>query len=316
MADSESFEFDAALSFLSIDEGLAVQLNDLLQDRFRTFLYSKRQEVLAGADGEEAFNAVFAKQSRVVVVFYRKEWGETPFTRIEQTAIRNRAFEKGYEFTLFVPTETPPNKPEWLPKTRLYYGLTRFGMEGLAATVENRIQEMGGDPKIESIPDTASRVQRAIALKEAQRQFRRGNGPSAASAAYEDLLNALAKGLVEMAKAGTAFRFQEPKRWHNSWLIFDGHAFSMTVIWNRQYSNDLEGSGLDVRIFRGHPQWPGVIAFDPPTQLAAMLFDFELLAMNRAGYVQRHSSSNRTYSADELAEHILRSLMETVARKQ
>jgi hypothetical protein len=38
-------------------------------------------------------------------VFYRQEWGETPFTRIEQTAIRNRAFHEGHSFTLFVATE-------------------------------------------------------------------------------------------------------------------------------------------------------------------------------------------------------------------
>ena len=28
---------------------------------------------------------------------------QTPFTRIEQTAIKNRAFNAGYDFTLFIP---------------------------------------------------------------------------------------------------------------------------------------------------------------------------------------------------------------------
>jgi hypothetical protein len=36
----EEFEFDVAFLFHSADEGLAIQLNDLLQDRFRTFIYS------------------------------------------------------------------------------------------------------------------------------------------------------------------------------------------------------------------------------------------------------------------------------------
>jgi hypothetical protein len=114
------FEFDVAFSFHSLDEGLAIQVNDLLQDQFKTFIYSERQAMLAGTDGEETFNAVYGRKARCVVVLYRKEWGETPFTRIEQTAIRNRAFQEGYEFTLFVPSEKPPSVPTWLPKTRLW----------------------------------------------------------------------------------------------------------------------------------------------------------------------------------------------------
>jgi hypothetical protein len=72
MAESD-FKFEVAFSFHSLDEGLATQANDLLQDRFKTFLYSKRQEMLAGTDGEETFNAVYGGQARCVVVFCRKE---------------------------------------------------------------------------------------------------------------------------------------------------------------------------------------------------------------------------------------------------
>ena len=56
MANPE-FEYDVAFSFHSLDEGLAAELNDLLQDRFKTFLYLEQQKVLAGTDGEETFRA-------------------------------------------------------------------------------------------------------------------------------------------------------------------------------------------------------------------------------------------------------------------
>ena len=52
-------------------------------------------------------------------MFYREKWGTTPWTRIEETAIRNRAFHKGYEFTLFIPREPQVKMPEWLPRTRI-----------------------------------------------------------------------------------------------------------------------------------------------------------------------------------------------------
>ena len=65
----------------------------------KAFIYSEQQKVLAGRDGEQLFNAVFGEKARVVVILFRKEWGQTPFTRIEETAIKNRAFDYGYDFT-------------------------------------------------------------------------------------------------------------------------------------------------------------------------------------------------------------------------
>ena len=103
------YKYDVAFSFLARDEGLATELNDLLQDRVRTFLYSRKQGEIAGKDGEQSFNAVFGKEARLVVVLYRRGWGETPWTRIEETAIRNRAFEYGYDFVKFIPLDEPPS---------------------------------------------------------------------------------------------------------------------------------------------------------------------------------------------------------------
>ena len=196
------YEYDVAFSFHSLDEGLATQLNDLLQDRFKTFLYSKRQEVLAGSDGEETFNAVFGEKARCTVVFYRKEWGETPFTRIEQTAIRNRAFAEGYEFTIFIPTDDPPTTPPWLPRTRLYFGLSKFGLQGAAAVIEKRIQELGGEPTVESVQDRAARLQRAQDLKTARKRFHDSEeGVRQANDAFKVLTSTLQIRASEIASA-------------------------------------------------------------------------------------------------------------------
>ena len=134
--DDDKFTYDVAFSFHSLDEALATQLNDRLQDRYKTFIWYERQDILAGSDGEATFNSVYGEKARFVVAFYRKEWGETPYTRIEQTAIRNRAFHDGYDFTLFIPTDPPPSYPKWLPITRLYLSLDKFGLDGAAAVIE------------------------------------------------------------------------------------------------------------------------------------------------------------------------------------
>jgi len=117
----DDYKFEVAFSFCKVDESLASKMNDLLQDRYSTFIYFEKQKEIAGKDGEIEFGKVFRSESRVVVILYRSEWGNTSWTRIEETAIRDRAFDKGYDFTLFIPTENNIKMPEWLPRQRLWY---------------------------------------------------------------------------------------------------------------------------------------------------------------------------------------------------
>ena len=131
-----AFRYDIAFSFMKEDEGLATQINDRLQDRYRTFLYSKAQEQLGGTDGEKTFNDVFGNQALSVAVLLRAGWGKTPWTRIEETAIRNRAFNEGYDFTTFIVTVPGTPIPDWLPKARIWYNIERFGLDGAAAVLE------------------------------------------------------------------------------------------------------------------------------------------------------------------------------------
>jgi len=133
--NGDSYNYDVAFSFLAQDELLATELNDLLHGRLKTFLYSKRQEEIAATNGEQTFNKVFGEEARVVVVLYRAGWGESPWTRIEQTAIRNRAFDYGYEFVIFIPLDDPPSVPKWLPRTRLWVGFNRWGASGAASVL-------------------------------------------------------------------------------------------------------------------------------------------------------------------------------------
>ena len=60
MADQIEYEFDIAFSFLKDDEIIAYRVNDLIQDRVKSFIYSKNQEGLVGFDGEEKFHEVFS----------------------------------------------------------------------------------------------------------------------------------------------------------------------------------------------------------------------------------------------------------------
>jgi hypothetical protein len=151
--------YDVAFSFLAPDEPLALELKDLLEDRFSTFVFSQKQESLAGTDGEETFAKVFGVEARIVVVLYRARWGQTSWTRIEDTAIRNRALDEGYDFTLWISLDGSA-LPRWVPKNRIYLDYQRYGTRAAAAVISAKIVEVGGEPQVETFPDRANRVAR------------------------------------------------------------------------------------------------------------------------------------------------------------
>lgn len=205
----EQFKYDVAFSFCQEDEPQALELNDLIQDRFSTFLYSKRQETLAGTDGEESFSRVFATEARFVVVFFRERWGKTPFTRIEETAIRNRAYSKGYDFTLFIPREQQAKVPDWVPKPRLWYDWPRWGVKGAASVIEARIAELGARPREESVLDHAARMQREIEFQKQRRQFADSPaGVSQSDESFYKIAGEFERLRDEMATMGTELSMQ------------------------------------------------------------------------------------------------------------
>src|SRR5438270_2107609 len=101
---SSEHKYDAAVSFLQQDEELARDLVDRVRDRISVFIYSEQQKELAGSDsdGVDTFTRVFAVESRVVVVLYREGWGQTRWTRVEETAIKTRWFNEGFSFLLVI----------------------------------------------------------------------------------------------------------------------------------------------------------------------------------------------------------------------
>lgn len=153
------FTKDVAFSFLNQDENLALELFSLLKDTLKCFIYTEEQKKLAGTNGENTFNQVFSTEARVVVILYRDNWGKSNWTRIEETAIRNRGHDEGYDFALLIPLDENPNPPKWFPKNRLWIGLERWGIECAASVIEARVQEQGGESRILSLADKIAKIE-------------------------------------------------------------------------------------------------------------------------------------------------------------
>jgi hypothetical protein len=153
-------KYDVAISFLAKDEATARALADKLEaSGFNVFFFPRNQEELAGTNGMETMREPFFN-SRVNVVLFQRPWGETPWTRVEQTAITERCLKTGWDSLMFVELDETSARPKWLPNTHIRFALKAYGLEQLAGAVKARVQEQGGVVKELDAMTEAKRVKR------------------------------------------------------------------------------------------------------------------------------------------------------------
>lgn len=312
MAD-RTFEYDVAFSFTAQDEAIATELNDLLAGRLKTFIYSERQRDIAGRDGQEAFSETYAKKARVVVVIFRQSWGQTPWTRVEMDAIKNRSLEDGWDFTVFVPIEDRPILPPWLPKTRLYVGLERWGAQGAAAVIEARATERGAEAHQETVADRAARFARSEALKVKQSQFLKSDmGVNAARAAYESVKEALNSQINKLPALGIGFADK------GDFAVVRGRkGINLIVSWWVRYSNSLENVYLEAKFYKGFPDMPGYMpSFEKAVMRQSRKFSYCLVRENSTMYVEVGAKKNQEFSPEYLADQLIMNLLDVIDKER
>jgi hypothetical protein len=297
---ADTFKYDIAFSFLSTDEKAAQEINDSLQDRYRTFIYPERQKELAGTDGEEAFKRVFAKEARTVAVLFRPEWGTTRWTRIEETAIRDRAHDDGYDFCTFIAMAESVARPNWLPKNRLQYVAKRFGLHGAAAVLEARLQEQGGTVHEETVVERGQRLKRVADFAAEAEQYNYAEGVGAAKAAFASLLAGLARHAEELTKS-TKMHFLTRDMRLGTHLVASPNAV-LVLGWHQPHSNVLTDSKLNVRFYDKMPNTP---SYEEARELESTKFDFKLVGPSRPAWV--HGKTE--VAPDDMADYLMNRLM-------
>jgi hypothetical protein len=190
--------YDVAISFLSGDEPLALKLQEQLSESLSVFVYSKKQEQLAGTDGLESFRQAFFAQSRLVVVLYRNGWGKTPWTAVEELAIKERMFNGGWKHLLFVMLDKQSPYPAWLPETHIRLDYTRFANE-LVGAIKLRALELGSELKIETALVKAQRMEAVEHARADRRQKLMYESGSAILVEWERLVRLVDGKVAEIA---------------------------------------------------------------------------------------------------------------------
>jgi TIR domain-containing protein len=196
--------YDVAISFLSQDEPLALKLYEQLSENLSVFVYSKKQEQVAGTDGLETFRQAFRSQSRLVVVLYRDGWGQTPWTGVEELAIKDRMFHGGWKPLLLVTLDCHSTYPLWIPEHEVRLDYTKFAND-LVGAIKLRVQELGGELREETAVGKAQRMSEIAAAQAERNSKLNSEGRGAVVVEWESLCDLVEEKIAQIAQGGPQF---------------------------------------------------------------------------------------------------------------
>jgi hypothetical protein len=264
-------QYDVAISFLSEDQTLAAAICGKLSEGLRVFFYPRNQEELAGTDGLESMRKPFF-DSRVMVVLYREKWGKTPWTRVEETAIKEVCFKYGWERLFFISLDQSDVLPGWLPPylVRFY---ADFGLDQAVGAIKTRVQDQGGKHMPLTAMKSAEMFQANEPFQRDKRNMNSETGMKAILKSVTELFQHIQQKCAEIntqgylqIKCGTDFN----ERQINQVCIMTNEQVGLRVIWHQEYLNVLDESSLIIHEFASAlilPGQPQLIYYDQPRQI-------------------------------------------------
>lgn len=313
---NRDYRYDIAISFLQQDELVALDLHERLSPNFDMFVYSKKQEDLAGTDGSESFRKAFREDSRLVVVLYRDGWGKTPWTRVEEGAISDRFLKEGWDWLLFIMVDSKSTPPPWLPETRIRLSLPDYGIEQAIGAIKARAQELGSRFHKEDAVERAKRLERQVAARaERKRLLGSTEGVKAAEKEAREIHAAIAQLADEIKKSTSDLKLLVGSS-HDSSVLTNGRV-SVIIYFRPMYRNTVENSFLVIREMNGRvllPQERGrYMVFTEPKELSIHKFDPDITSGK--GWCWRSQSEPKCYyTSGDIADYCIQTFLNLVDR--
>jgi hypothetical protein len=310
----QSPKYDVAISFLVVDLSLAQALYNKLSEGLNVFFFPHNQEELVGTDGLESMREPFTHESRINLVLYRERWGHTPWTRVEETAIKDACLDKGWDGLLFFMVEPSSTPPKWLPRTHVRFNFGDFNLEQAVGAIKARVQELGGHYK----PLTPLRKAEILAAEEL---FRRDKSQMSSHEGMKTILGKVEELLTEIERqceqvnAGGNVLIECEKSSHA--CIMRHSRVGMIVRWQQQYTNTLEYSGLSVDEYNGrllfNSELGRLMQFRRPDQIKSNKFEPDLSPSREYGWKPAEKSTPFLTSRT-LAEKCILQFMDLIDR--
>ena len=312
---NRDYRYNIAISFLQQDELVALDLNERLTPNFDVFVYSKKQEELAGTDGTESFRKAFREDSRIVVVLYRDGWGKTPWTRVEEVAIRDRFLKEGWDWLLFIMVDSKSTPPPWLPETRIRLSLPDYGIEQAIGAIKARAQELGGQFHKEDAVQRARRLERQMGARaERKRMLGSTEGVDAARSKASEIHSEIDRLAKEINNSAKDIKLSMGSN-HDSTVLTNGRV--SIIVYFRSDRNTLENSYLVIREMNGRLLLPQererYMVSTEPTELSVYKFDPDITS-DKGWCWRSQSDPNRYYTSKDIAEYSLEVFLNLVDR--
>ncbi len=294
-------KYDVAISFLSADMKVAEAIDAELEKGLRVFFFPRRQEELAGTDGLQSMRDPFL-DATVIVILHRERWGNTPWTGVEQVAIKDRMLDGGWPGLMMVKLNDDP-APRWVPHTHINFALADFGVAQLVGAIKGRVSELGGVIRTQTMAEKAALVRKNDKFAAQRKDFQRsGRGVQAARGSYEEIRSSLVVQAAKLATSGTNIGVSIT---NNQFTVLNGLNGVTVLDLSIVYSDSLDEHSMTVEVWDSIPQKvPGRhwLMERLPRRVSSEKFEFDLLSPERAGWC---SANNEFDAAADMAEHIL-----------
>jgi hypothetical protein len=309
--------YDVAISFLYQDLSLAQALYDELSKSLAVFFFPRNQEELAGSDGLESMRASFRSQSRLNIVLYRPKWGNTPWTGVEEVAIKESCLATSFRSIFFFVIEPAHELPQWLPDTHVRFNFADFTLEQAVGAIKARVQERGGHFK----PMTPLRKAEFLQVEERyQRDRRQISSHEGIQKIYENVAFLFAEIIAQVEDVNanghlniehqTKLRFGEMEQSCH----LGTQRLGMAIFWFQRYSHMLDDAALIIRELNENPIIPpGHIRPDQPDVLKEDKYDPDL-SRARAYVWKPRTGKGDPISSKDFATKLVLQFLDLVER--
>ena len=311
-------KYDVAISFLSKDSHKAVALNEKLSEGLAVFFFPRRQEELAGTEGLESMREPFYDNSRVDVVLYSDGWGKTPWTRIEETAIKDACLAFGWHRLFFLVLDRVVALPVWLPHTHVRFDYAEYGLEQAVGAIKARVQEMGGTSVRLTPAKRAEMLKAEEQYLEDRSRMNSHAGLNQIVKSVRRLFDEIQRHCKELNESGRAFIRCEVVFAEQSDVqtcVITNDEVGMTVVWNQPWANILDDAVLVVREFKDRLMLPSEmkhrIYVDQPRKDREVVYSPDLSLAREYGWKDRKTEF---FSSEALAEKCVISLLDLSSR--
>ncbi|MEH2613730.1 hypothetical protein [Bradyrhizobium sp. AZCC 1693] len=304
---------DVAISFLAKDEPFAAELHARLEQTLKLFFFPRQQEELAGTDGLESMRTPFL-ESRVAVILFRQPWGETPWTRVEETAIKDRCLAKGWNSLLFVTLDKTSPLPVWLPNTHIRFSNQDYPIEELVGAIKARVQENGGEISKPNPLIIAKRIRAEAELRDDEKRFFR-DYPFINQTAKPQV-NALLNEIVRKAReVGDSISYTIDAQIRDSECVVRYGGISLHAHWTQHFTNVIEDVDLRLRSLGNRLFLPGERYFNTrePRELSRRTFRPQL-DFNRNLRWADADTKQQLLKDEDIVEEAIKQFLQLVER--